>query len=157
MQHSWFGIWGDVPSHLVHLGVAYLLALPIGWDRENAERSAGIRTFPLVAVAACGLVLLGIEVLGETSPQQSRILEGLTVGIGFIGGGAILRQGNTVHGTATAASVWVVGMIGAAVGYGYYDIGFVLAAIAFGTLRLLSPVKQRIEAATEISQGSQQS
>lgn len=137
-------VWADVFSHLRDLGIAFALAFPIGWDQEREARSAGVRTFPLVAVAACGLVLVAIEVLGDRSQAQARILQGLITGIGFIGGGAILKDGGTVRGTATAASVWNVGVVGAAVGYGYYDIGFVLALINFVTLRLLLPLKQEI-------------
>jgi len=55
-------------------------------------------------------------------------------GVGFIGAGAIIRQGDITTGSATAASVWTVGVIGAAVGYGYYDIGIILAAANFAVL-----------------------
>ena len=110
--------WWEVASHLVDLAIAYGLALPIGWDREREERSAGIRTFPLVAVASCGFVLIAIRVLGEGSTAQARILEGLITGVGFIGGGAILKHAGQASGTATAASLWATGALGAAVGFG---------------------------------------
>lgn len=115
-------------------------------DGELAETSATARAshLPLVAVISCGLVLLGIEVLGESFQNQVRIIQGLVVGIGFVDGGAILKQGGTAHGTATAASIWNVGIVGAAVGYGYYDIGSVLAAINFLALRTLAPAKQAL-------------
>ena len=145
MKHSAFGVWGDVSTHIVHLAVAFALALPIGWDREKEARSAGIRTFPLVAVASCGLVILAIEVLGEGSQSLSRILQGLIVGIGFIGGGAILKQGAAAHGVSTAASIWNIGVVGAAVGFGYYDIGLVLAVINLLILRVLAPLKGKLD------------
>ena len=134
--------WSQVLSHIVDMIIAYVLVLPIGWDREHNERSAGIRTFPLVAVASCGLVLVALSATGTNPADQSRILQGLITGIGFIGGGAILKTGSTVHGTATAASIWNVGVAGAAVGYGLYDIAALLSAINFLTLRLLRPLKQ---------------
>lgn len=71
-------------SHLISLAVAYALALPIGWDREKEERSAGVRTFPLVAVASCGFVMVAIAVLGRESMGQARILE--VNRAGFAGG-----------------------------------------------------------------------
>ena len=126
--------------HLLVLLVAYSLALPIGWNREKEERSAGLRTFPLVAMAACGFVLIAIEVLGPDSQQQSRILEGLMTGIGFIGGGAILKQGDRARGTATAASLWATGAIGAAVGYGHLDIAVILALVTVLSLSLMAPI-----------------
>lgn len=137
-----FLVWQDVLSHLFDLSIAFVLALPIGWDREKESRSAGLRTFPLVACACCGFVLIGNAVFGERSPEHSRMLQGLITGIGFIGGGAILRDGRTVIGTATAASLWNTGVMGAAVGFGLYDIGIVLSAINLATLRLLAPFKR---------------
>ncbi len=132
-------------SHLVALAVAYFLALPIGWNREKEERSAGVRTFPLVAMAACGFVMIAIEVLGIDSDGQARILEGLMTGIGFIGGGAILKQGDRATGTATAASLWATGAIGAAVGYGQLDIAVILSVVTFLTLTLLAPLRKVVE------------
>lgn len=129
-------------SHLINLAVAYILALPIGWNREREERSAGIRTFPLVAMAACGFVLVAIGVLGKDSAGQARILEGLITGVGFIGGGAILKHGVQALGTATAASLWATGALGAAVGYGLYDIAAMLSGVVYLTLRYLAPLKE---------------
>ncbi len=134
-------LW-ETANHVFNLTLAFILALPVGWDREREERSAGIRTFPLVAIAACGFVLVGIAVLGRGSPGQARIMEGLITGVGFIGGGAILKQGARASGTATAASLWATGAMGAAVGYGLYDIAVVLALTTFLTLRFARPLKQ---------------
>ena len=132
-------------SHLVALAVAYVLALPIGWNREREERSAGLRTFPLVSMAACGFVMIAIEVLGITSEGQARILEGLMTGIGFIGGGAILKQGDRARGTATAASLWATGAMGAAVGYGQLDIAVILSLVMVLTLSLMSPIVKAVQ------------
>ncbi|HKK14042.1 MAG TPA: MgtC/SapB family protein [Gammaproteobacteria bacterium] len=127
--------WQLVASHLVLMTVAYALALPIAWDREREARGAGLRTFPLVALGSCGYVLIGLQVL-HGSQSQARILYGLMTGIGFIGGGAILKGEGSVHGTATAASIWITGAIGAAVAWGRYEIGVVLSLITFLTLYL---------------------
>lgn len=128
--------------HFIALSVAYLLAIPIGWNREREERSAGLRTFPLVAVATCGFVQAA-EGLIATSPEaMARIIEGLITGMGFIGGGAILRQSDSVKGTATAASLWVTGAIGTAVGLGSYDTAVMLSIFAVCTLWLMEPLKR---------------
>ena len=132
----------DVFAHLRDLVIAYLLALPIGWDQEQEVRSAGLRTFPLVAGASCGFVLVAVALFGARNVAHARVLEGLITGIGFIGGGAILKSGTEVRGTATAASIWTTGVVGAAVGFGLYDIAVVLAALNFGTLRVLRAVKR---------------
>jgi putative Mg2+ transporter-C (MgtC) family protein len=132
-----------VIPHVGALALAYVLALPIGWDRERKERSAGIRTFPLVALASCGFVQ-ATESLLTTSPEaQARIIEGLITGIGFIGGGAIIKHGGAVQGTATAAGLWATGAVGAAVGLGSYDVAVVIALFTIFTFRGLSPLKQQ--------------
>ena len=131
----------DTVSHLIKLALAYVLALPIGWNREQEERSAGIRTFPLVAMAACGFVTIAVEVLGGNSAEQAKVMEGLITGVGFIGGGAILKQGDRATGTATAASLWATGAVGVAVGYGLIDIAVILSIVTYIALRFLSPLK----------------
>ncbi|WP_374433225.1 MgtC/SapB family protein [Tabrizicola sp.] len=136
-------------AHLIALAVAYVLALPIGWNREREERSAGLRTFPLVAMAACGFVMIANEVLGPDSQQHSRILEGLMTGIGFVGGGAILKQGDRAKGTATAASLWATGAIGAAVGYGQLDIAVILSLVTVLTLVLMTPLRRVVQERVE--------
>lgn len=135
----------NIGPHAIALLVAYLLALPIGWNREREERSAGLRTFPLVAVATCGMIQAA-ETLTANSPEaMARIVEGLITGMGFIGGGAILRLKDSVKGTATAASLWVTGAIGASVGLGSYDVALMLSVITLATLWIMSPFKHRVE------------
>jgi putative Mg2+ transporter-C (MgtC) family protein len=85
-------------------------------------------------MASCGVVQTAIAVLGRGALNQANILQGVITGIGFIGAGAIIRQGDYTTGTATAASIWTVGIIGAAVGYGYFDIGIILAAANLAVL-----------------------
>lgn len=131
-----------VLPHLVALSAAYLLALPIGWNREREERSAGLRTFPLVAVATCGVVQATEGILNGHPEGTARIIEGLLSGMGFIGGGAILKDGGSVRGTATAASLWSTGATGAAVGLGAYDVAVMVSLFTFLTLFLLTPLKQ---------------
>jgi putative Mg2+ transporter-C (MgtC) family protein len=131
------------------LGVAYVLALPIGWDREHELHAAGIRTFPIVAVASCGLAMVGTHIPGASTDSYSRILQGLVTGIGFVGGGAILRDSKgAVSGTATAASVWSIGIVGASVGFGMYHIAVVLALINLLTLKYMRRLQNRVEGAS---------
>lgn len=128
--------WRVILVSLFQIGVAYVLALPIAWDREKAVRSAGIRTFPLVSIAACGYMLVGIQVLDSTD-AESRVMYGIITGMGFIGGGAILKGNGSVAGTATAASLWMTGAIGIAVAFHRYEIALILALINFLTLRVV--------------------
>jgi putative Mg2+ transporter-C (MgtC) family protein len=139
----------EVGPHLIALAAAYLLALPIGWNREKEERSAGLRTFPLVAVASCGFVQAAESLTSDNPEAMARIIEGIITGMGFIGGGAILRLKDSVKGTATAASLWVTGAVGVAVGLGSFDVAIVLSLVTIATLWILSPIKKSIEAEQE--------
>lgn len=125
--------------HLRDLGLAYLLAIPSAWDREVSNRAVGLRTFPLVAVAACGYALIGFSVL-ESHDAQARIMQGLITGVGFIGGGAILKGGGHVEGTATAASLWATGAIGLSVASHRFEIAILISIATFLTLRYLKPL-----------------
>ncbi len=82
---SAFGLWGDSLDHLVHLLVAFVLAVPIGWHRAREEQGAGLRTFPRVAIASCGLVQTAISVFGANATVNANIMQGVVTGIGFIG------------------------------------------------------------------------
>ena len=144
---TWPGFWREIAQ----LGIAYVLTAVIGWDREKEDRSAGLRTFPIVGMASCGyLMVLGTQ---PDIAAQSRVLQGLITGIGFVGGGTILKEGVTVKGTATAASVWNAGVIGASVAMGHYGIAVVLAALNLFTLRALLPVKNWIDRDKDQEQG----
>lgn len=137
--------WDIVLTNLVHVLVAYLIALPIGWERERSGTGMGLRTFPLVAVASCGYLLVARNLIGGDADAESRVLQGLLGGIGFIGGGAILKEGGNVRGTATAASIWNTGAIGVAVAFDHLEIAIVLGLVNFLTLRWLTPLKDAVE------------
>ena len=136
--------WWQILVNLGQVTVAYLLALPLAWDREQASVSVGLRTFPLVAVASCGFVLTGAQIAHGDAQSLARIIQGLMTGIGFIGGGAILKKNGTVEGAATAASIWSTGAIGAAVALGRYEIAIVLSVVNFLTFRLMTPLKKAL-------------
>ena len=135
--------WNEVWTDLVRLAVAFLLTEVIGWNREREEHSTGIRAFPIVGIASCGYLL----VLGQhpDPAAQSRVLQGLMTGIGFVGGGAILKQGSRVRGTATAASIWSAGVIGAAAAMDKYAIAIIITILNLVILRALLPLKKRLD------------
>ena len=139
--------WDLISYNLLHLGAAYVLALPVAYDREKSSRSAGLRTFPLVAVAACGYTLVGFSILDSTD-AEARVLQGLITGIGFIGGGAILKSRGGVSGTATAASIWTTGLIGIAAATDRYEVAILLSAITLATLRFGGLLKNEARAET---------
>lgn len=130
----------NVMETAAKMALAYALALPTGWEGEREGQSVGIRTFPIVALASCAYILVAIQ--GSAGVGDLRALQGLMTGIGFVGGGAILKEGASVQGTATAASIWSTGAVGAAVAYGRIDVAVLLALLNFFTLRALLPIKR---------------
>lgn len=140
LQFNWQLIW----IHSYHLLAAFILALPLGWDREKSNRNFGLRTFPLVAVVTCGFMMLGISVIDSTG-GEARVFQGIITGIGFIGGGSILTSSDKVKGTATAATIWNTGAIGVAVAYDRFEIAAILSALNFFTLLFFKDVKEVLD------------
>ena len=130
---------------VIKMLIAFLLALPIGWNRERHTRIMGLRTFPLVALGSTAYVLVSFSVLQDNLDGQARIIQGLITGIGFVGGGAILKDsGGSVQGTATAVSVWTTGALGTAVAYGRFDIAIIITLVTYLTLRVMTTVKNNV-------------
>jgi putative Mg2+ transporter-C (MgtC) family protein len=139
---------------LLRVAIAFTLALPIGWERSKAIRSVGLRTFPIVAIASCGYMLIAHQMPGASADTVSRALQGVLGGIGFVGGGAILKERGSIYGLATAASIWNTGAIGASVALGREEIALVLSLINFAVLRLLTPITENDEYADNQSEDS---
>tara|TARA_R110002124_G_scaffold183145_1_gene350513 strand:+ start:4060 stop:4491 length:432 start_codon:yes stop_codon:yes gene_type:complete len=116
--------------HLLQLGIAFVLALPIAINREHKAEGAGLRTFPLVTIASCAFMLVGITVY-EGSDAEARVMYGIITGMGFIGGGSIIKTNSGASGTATAAGIWLTGAIGLSVAYQSYEIAIVLSIVGF--------------------------
>ena len=136
--------WNSILNDLIYIVVAFALAFPIGWERGNGHTSVGFRTLPIVAMAACGFALI-VKLMPGTNPEaQARVLQGIISGIGFIGGGAIVKHGTDVRGLVTAASIWNAGAIGVAVGYGRLNIAVVLSVANLLTLWFLTPLSDRL-------------
>jgi putative Mg2+ transporter-C (MgtC) family protein len=133
--------------HLFKIAASFLLTIPLALEREYFSRSLGLRTFPLVAVASCGYVLVSESFIGDNPDAKARVMQGLMTGIGFIGGGAILKRDNNVIGAATAVSLWSTGVVGAAVAHNRYEIAILIAFLNFLALRVLSPIKDGMKEA----------
>ena len=146
--------WKEVED-VIRLFIAYALVFPVGWYREREAHGVGVRTFPLVAMASCGYILLASPTAHMSPDAQSRVIQGLVAGIGFIGGGAILKTESRVQGVATAASIWNTGVVGASVAQDRYLLAATLSFMNFVTLWLLLSVKKRIDQSEPPSANSQ--
>ena len=134
--------------------MAAALGSVIGFEREIREREAGLRTHILVAVGAALFTIVSAfgfrDILGSSGPSvlvrldPSRIAAQIVSGIGFLGAGAIIRQGLSVRGLTTAASLWVVAAIGMAAGAGYYAGAVLATALGLVALWPLRAVAYRL-------------
>jgi len=137
--------WSMILSNLGLILTALLITLPIAYNREKKSSSAGLRTYPLVAVATCSYTLIAMNIFEDTE-SLSRYMAGIITGIGFIGGGAILKAKDNaqVNGLATAASIWNTGSIGIAVAWEMYEIAIIISLINFIVLSYGSDAKKII-------------
>lgn len=133
----------EVTKNLLQLFIALVLPFMTAWEREASSRSAGLRTFPLVSMAACTFTILAMSIF-EDQAAQSKVIAGIVTGIGFIGGGAILKDSSQVSGTSTAAAIWSTGAIGIAVGLERIEIAIALSIMTFATLKIIGRVKKEV-------------
>ncbi|NLM37380.1 MAG: MgtC/SapB family protein [Firmicutes bacterium] len=131
---------------LVRLTVATLLGSIIGWEREKQGRPAGLRTHILVALGSCLMMLISIYGFsGVTARDPARLAAQVVSGIGFLGAGNILREGTSIRGLTTAASLWVVAGIGLACGTALYLAAVAATIVAFLVLVLLDDLELKIK------------
>lgn len=119
--------WLDFGHIAVSMALAYVFAFPLGWEEGLRQRNVGLRTFPLVAIGSCAYALVGQSIAAGNAEAEARVLQGLVAGIGFVGGGAILKDEDSVTGLATATGIWSTGAIGYATAQGLYLTAFVLS------------------------------
>ena len=133
---------GDADFAL-RLFVTAVLAVSIGIEREFHGHPAGIKTLGLVGVGSCLFAALGLEAFGSTT-DPTRIAAQIVTGVGFLGAGAILREGSEVHGLTTAASIWVAAAIGMSVGFGFYVPAVFTTLLVLAMLTLLRPIEAKL-------------
>ncbi len=147
------------------LAVAAGLGAAVGIEREIREREAGIRTHLLVSLGACLFTIVGAYGFSDFGSRvdPTRIAAQVVTGIGFLGAGAIIREGISVRGLTTAASLWIVAAIGMAAGAGYYWPAVAgtaltvfalwpLRALAYHTIERIRPAERRL--VVELRQGA---
>ena len=126
---------------LARLTLAAVLGMIVGFEREHAGHTAGVRTHLLVAVGSALFTELSFTAFGSGSDADAaRVAAQIVSGIGFLGAGAILRYGRVIRGLTTAASIWAVAALGMAAGTGEYVLaigGTVIILAALAPLRLL--------------------
>jgi putative Mg2+ transporter-C (MgtC) family protein len=132
-------------SLVVRLGLALVLGALVGWEREMQREEAGFRTYALVALGASLFTVVSAVAFPAAEPDPTRIPAQIVTGIGFIGAGAILREGVTVRGLSTAASLWGVAAIGLATGAGLYVLAIAGTALVIFALELMDRLEQSLK------------
>lgn len=127
---------------LGRLLLAAVCSAVIGYERETAQKAAGLRTHTLVGVGAA--VFSVASIVGFDAPDQSRIAAQIVTGVGFLGAGAIFREGTIVTGLTTAAGLWVVASIGMAAGSGSYWLAAIGTAVTVSVLYGLKVIDSAI-------------
>ena len=130
---------------VLRLALAAGLGAAIGVEREYWQKPAGLRTNILIALGAALFTIVSLAMTGSNGGVPDRVAANVITGIGFLGGGAILRSGKSVHGMTTAATIWVNAAIGMAVGLGAYVAATLAALLTLAVLALLPPIERYFE------------
>jgi putative Mg2+ transporter-C (MgtC) family protein len=127
---------------IVCVMLAQVLGAVIGVERQWRQRMAGLRTNALVSTGAALFVMLGSMIPGESSP--TRVISYVVSGVGFLGGGVILREGFTVRGLNTAATLWCAAAVGCLAGWGFLPQASIAALSVIGANVVLRPLAMKI-------------
>lgn len=141
LHESWYLL---IPSPWVQMIIAPLAAICgglIGMEREAKEKPAGLRTLSLVCLGSCVFTLVSYA-FNTTTGDSGRVAAQIVTGIGFLGGGMLMRGPAGVHGVTTAATIWVVAALGIVIGTGHCVAGLALTILIVGVLRTVGAWEQ---------------
>jgi putative Mg2+ transporter-C (MgtC) family protein len=134
---------------VIRLGIAALLGMLVGFERERQNQPAGLRTHTILAIGSCLAMTISINMAFQFMPQindsdPARLAAQVVSGIGFLGAGAILRYGTNVKGLTTATSLWTIAIVGLAVGAGHYFAGLATTGMLLIILVLLNVLEKKL-------------
>lgn len=122
-----------IDSEILHEVAKLLLSIFvagfIGWEREQHDKAAGLKTHILICMGACLFMMVGMKL--APGAEFTRVIQGIVTGVGFVGAGAIIREGGNVRGVTTAAGIWVIAAIGLAIGLGEYFLAIFAAMLNY--------------------------
>jgi putative Mg2+ transporter-C (MgtC) family protein len=129
----------DIQTIVLRRGLSLLLGSIIGWEREAVEKPAGLRTLTRVCVGSTLFIQVTLDLIRAYAMPATwdplRIVAAIIQGIGFLGAGTVLHQGEHVKGLTTAAALWAVTAVGVAVGFGMYTLAIAGTVMIFVILR----------------------
>lgn len=136
-------MYENIGELLLKLGLALLIGTVVGAEREYKNKSAGLRTLILICLGSTLFTIISINVGSEG--ETDRIASNIVTGIGFLGAGAIMREGLTVSGLTTASTIWVTAALGMAVGAGEYYLAIFATLIVMAVLTVFGFVQPMLE------------
>jgi putative Mg2+ transporter-C (MgtC) family protein len=129
---------------IIRIIAACIIGGIIGYEREKKNHSAGLRTHLIVCLTSCLVMILSFIWYTESLVDPTRLAQGAITGIGFLGAGTIIRDGNNVRGLTTAASVWMVACLGLLIGSGLYLISIFTTGILIFVLRVMGRLEKKL-------------
>jgi putative Mg2+ transporter-C (MgtC) family protein len=127
---------------LAQVFLAGILGMVIGFDRERRHREAGLRTMTLIAMGSCLFTALSLQAF--PGADSARVASQIIPGMGFLGAGAIIKDGRSVQGLTTAATMWITAAMGMAVGTGNWFVGVGITVIIWFVLVVLQRFKAKV-------------
>ncbi len=137
-------IYEDLLKYFIPVLIAAVAGALIGIEREYRDKSAGFRTMILIAIGSALFTTLSIK-MGLAEKETTRIAAAIVTGIGFLGAGVVLKDGATIRGITTAATIWLVAAIGMASGVGEYTLVVSVTSLVLIVLWALPPIERWID------------
>lgn len=134
----------DITEYILRIGAAFLLGGIIGFERQWRQKDAGLRTNTLVAIGAASYVLLSINLHSLSGGDPGRVTAQIVTGIGFIGAGVIMKDGFTISGLNTAATIWCSAAVGTLAGMGFFVEALVTTTAVVLSHLILRPISIRL-------------
>ena len=152
LQHYWSGAFLAANAFIgLNLVGALLLGMLVGYERSYNGRAAGMRTYGLVCMASTALtVFVGHAAFwyggsaGHFPADPTRVVQGVVTGIGFLGAGVIVKDGLSISGLTTAASIWAASAIGVLLGVGFYAAALLLALLCMASMSMLHRLEAKL-------------
>ena len=152
LQHYWSGAFLAANAFIgLNLVGALLLGMLVGYERSYNGRAAGMRTYGLVCMAATALTVFIGEApfwyggsAGAVLADPTRVVQGVVTGIGFLGAGVIMKDGLSISGLTTAASIWAASAIGVLLGVGFYAAALALALLCMASMAMLHRLEAKL-------------
>jgi putative Mg2+ transporter-C (MgtC) family protein len=140
---DWHVFWDDG----ARIGAAALLGGALGLEREWTGHWAGLRTHMMVSIGCAIFVIAGLSLAGDQRESMTRVIQGITAGIGFLGAGTILKldQKQEIKGLTTASSIWLAAALGTAAGLAEYALAVAAACVSLFVLGVLGPLEKFLE------------